>query len=312
MRLITIAIIFLTAFAGVLQAQVAAPRINPAANVTLSVFNPAVLPWGGPSRIGLGLLDLEIESQPAIGTPQSAASGDGSTAQVRLVGSNAAFHAEFVSFSLDVEAAFGGGKLDADATYWGVGYQWGEAFSIGLGVESSKITLQTTTEELSLPVFGATLRIQEMILVGAALGTETVGDGTNELERSVFMAGAAWYSRDKMGGIHLEVYVQNTDSGADATTGQNADEESIVGYTAEVIFADYFLVGFQLIDRKVTDPTDPTGAGDTDNQETIFTAGWVDSQGLSFVLTASSDEETDAAQDVTENSALTVSVAYAF
>lgn len=126
------------------------------------------------------------------------------------------------------------------------------------------------------------------------------------------MAGAALYSRDKMGGMHLEVYIESKDAEIDTATGLSVDERSTIGFTAEVIFAEYFLAGFQLIDTEVTDPTDPTGASDTDNQEAIFTVGWVDSQGLSYVLSASGDEETDGTQSVTETSSLILSLAYAF
>ncbi len=57
MRILSIAIVALLAFAGALQAQIAAPRLNPTIPVSQSAFNPAVLSWGGPSRVGGGLFD---------------------------------------------------------------------------------------------------------------------------------------------------------------------------------------------------------------------------------------------------------------
>ena len=58
MRFLLLSIAALLALAGGLQAQVAAPRLNPVAIesavaiFTPSPFNPATLPWSGPSRIG--------------------------------------------------------------------------------------------------------------------------------------------------------------------------------------------------------------------------------------------------------------------
>ncbi|MEE8434785.1 MAG: hypothetical protein V3S64_08365, partial [bacterium] len=73
-------------FAGAVQAQVAAPRLNP----IKSDSNPAVVPWSEASRVGVGF----IESSNKSGTPLTETStGEGFTGQFRFVGENFAFHA---------------------------------------------------------------------------------------------------------------------------------------------------------------------------------------------------------------------------
>ena len=127
LSIVSIAVIALLAFAGALQAQIAAPRLNPASLAPLLAFNPAVLPWGGPSRIGGGLVNLSSEiDTPGVGTFDFL-SGNGVMAQARLVGENFAFHAERLSISADVGTAFAppGNTVDIDLTLVGAAYQAG-------------------------------------------------------------------------------------------------------------------------------------------------------------------------------------------
>ena len=311
MRIIIIAIVALLSLAGVSQAQVAAPRINPAAFVAGSIFNPAVLPWGGPSRVGGGIIDVDVEDTSG-GATTPLADGDGIFAQVRLVGDNLAFHADMLDVSLDVEPAAGGGTVEFEESFIGIAYQWGDSFSIGVGVASGEDNIQGNIEESSLPLLGATLRLGDNMLVGGAAGTETVTEGPVDVERSVVMVGAALHSRDNMGGYHLEAYLDNRDSEENVGGGVTVDKEESVGLTAEVIFAENFLIGFELINTDITDPTDPTGANDLEVEETTVSLGWVKGQGLSFVVSSSTEEETDNAGNVTEFSSLLLAVAYSF
>ena len=317
MRILSIAIVALLAFAGALQAQIAAPMLNPATADSLKIslnrlnkpFNPAVLPWGGPSRVGAALLDMEIE-EPGTGT---IAEGDGFAAQVRLVGESFAFNAEIFSVSLDVPPTVvpGGSKIEVDSSSIGVAYQGGEVFSVGVGLEAYDLNFLGSTEEGSLPLLGATLRFGEIYFLGAAVGTETVKDVGGETDRSVVRVGAAVQSRDTDGGYHLEVFIDNSDS-AIGTAGPDVIEEEVVGLTAELVFGGGWLIGLEVLNTDVTDPSDPTGLSDLEVKERIISLGWAGSEGLAVVLSIIEEEETEGDGTVRNFDSLFLGAAWLF
>ncbi len=193
MRTLWLLIAALLAFAGAIHAQVAAPRLNPVIAESSRPFNapsnPATLPWSGPSRIGGGLLDLEVED--ATGT--QILEGDGKMLQARWVGENFAVAAEVLTS--DFEDVPPPGAFDFDAFLIGAAFQWGEVFSIGVGLESEELSFGTFSEQETLPVAGATLRLAEVIYLGVATGEATLEESvptfTEELDRTVTRLGEA-------------------------------------------------------------------------------------------------------------------------
>ena len=309
MRILSIAIVALLTLAGAVQAQVAAPMLNPA--LTPGSTNPAVLPWAGPSRVSVSVLDLEVEGTAGGGFPITG-SADGFAAQVRLVGENFAFQAEMLSLTIDATVGGTPGTFEQDATAISAAYQGGEVFSIGVGVESEEETDASggvsSTVESSLPVLGATLRLGEIYFLGAAVGTETVKDAGGEEDRSVIRIGAAVHSRDNDGGFHLEVFIENADS-ATGTLIDPVTKDETVGLTAEFVFGGGWLIGLGV---QSTDSTDAAGAAASEEKERIISVGWAPGEGLAVVLSLLDNEDTDAAGDTLKISGTILSVAWMF
>ena len=284
MRFLLLSIAALLALAGGPQALIAAPRLNPVAiESTVAIFspspfNPAVLPWSGPSRIGGAVAKVESDVTTA-GTTLPLGEGEGRMVQGRWVGETLAVSAEAFTRELDLDPlTFGPGTVEFDSSLVGVAFQVGEIFSLGAGRQSFELSGNSpdvTTR--TLPVAGATLRVREVIYLGAASGDETVEDiSTQEGDRTVTRFGVAYHWRDGDTGLHVEVYRQEIDAIATPIT---EEEQESVGFTVEVVFAN-ILIAFESFE---TESTDNTGAVTSEDKATTVSLGWAPSQGLAIV-----------------------------
>jgi hypothetical protein len=297
MRVLLTTIAILLAASTALQAQIAAPRLNPITPSIISASNPAVFVWGGPTRAGLGYFDMNLTDRPVGGPDTEIASGNGTQLQFDWVGESFAFHAETIAITLDLIPAIGGGTFEVDKDAIGAAYQAGGLFSIGAGLESGSISAQGFLEESSLPLLGGTLRLGEVFYLGAVLGTETVSDAAGDVDRSVQRLGIGVHSREGDFGYHVEVYQETSDSATNATTGTSADQEETSGWGVEVVLMGGLLLG---IESATTDDTSPAGvAGDVEDQ-TLVSVGWAGSEGLSIVLSVWNQEETATNGDINE------------
>lgn len=309
MRAIFIAFATLISITGSLQAQVAAPRLNAARSISFNLFNPAVLSWGGPSRVGVGFFDVDFDLETG-GLKLNLASGDGSFVQARYVGESFAFHAERISLDLDINPLFGVGTLNIDSSTFAGAYQAGGVFSFGIGQQTDSGNFNGPVDEDKLPLAGVTLVLGEVFYLGAAFGEETVEDGVNTVERSVNAAGAAFFSRGESFGYHLEFYSEKRDAAQDAVTGQTEPEENNTGVTAEVIFLGGLLLGYEVIDAEKTNP-DGTPGDEAEDATTFL--GWVGTEGLAVTASATTSESTaPITGNITRFEIFTVNVAWMF
>ncbi len=129
-------LVALVFFAGIAQAQIAAPLLNPvaieSAIVTpgrlLKAVNPAVLPWSGASRIGAAAADLKAEAIIS-GLTFDAGTGDGKVLQGRYVGENLAIGAE--AYNLELVDPGNGSTSDFSSSLVSVAFQFAEMISVG-------------------------------------------------------------------------------------------------------------------------------------------------------------------------------------
>lgn len=277
----------LTVFVGAVQAQVAAPRLNTTIAASQSVFNPAVLPWSGASRIGGGVFDSATES----GTPLTeTATGDGFMGQIRLVGENFAFHADMTTQTMKSTQA-GGGSSDTDSSLAAFAYQGGGIFSIGVALQQSSNVSTTSTIESSIPIAGISLRVGEKFFVGAAFGTESTDYGDPEFERPVFRAGVGLMSRGGDFAWHLEAYIENRDSDTDLTVPGTSitPKEETSGVTVEAVIFGGLLLGFESVS---TDYSIPSGLFSGKNDKTTISVGWAPTEGLNIAVFLQETENT--------------------
>ena len=308
MRILLTTIAILLAASTALQAQVAAPKLNPFSTSIITASNPATLVWGGPTRAGIGYIDMTMTDRPVGGPDVEQATGSGGLLQFDWVGESLAFHAEALAITLDLIPAFGGGSIDIDNTVLGAAFQVGEMFSIGAGLESDLVSGTGFEEEETLPLLGATLRLGEVFYLGAAAGTETFKDLTGEVDYSVQRLGVGLHSRDGDFGYHLDVYQQTSDS-ASNTTGTSVDEEETMGWVVEVVLMGGLLLG---IESSSTDETSPAGVAGDVVDHTMVSVGWAGSEGLSLILSVFEEETTDTAGNITEFAFTFLGVAWIF
>lgn len=297
MRVLLTTIAILLAGSTALQAQIAAPRLNPIAPSVISISNPAVFVWGGPTRAGIGYFDMIVTDRPAGGPDTEAASGSGAQLQFDWVGESFAFHAEAVDISLDIIPAFGGGAFDLKSDSLGAALQVGGLFSLGAGLESFSLSISGSFEEESLPLLGGTLRLGEVFYLGAAMGTGTYKDFNGEVEHSVERLGIGLHSRETSFGYHLEIFHELSDSAFDLNTGTSVNKEDTLGWTVEVVLMGGLLLG---IESATIDFTGPFGAAGGKQEQTTVTLGWAGPEGLSLVLSVWDMEESDTAGNITE------------
>ncbi len=306
MRYPWLALAALMTFTSLAHAQIAAPRLNPLVLESFNPFNPAVLPWGGPSRIGAGVVDVEAK-ETISGVTSTTFSGDGLMAKAHLVGETFAFGAEIVK--LDIEDA-SGVKADAELVLAGLAAQFGDTFSLGVGKQGDSFKIQGFEENFDLTVFGGTLRLGEVFYIGVATGTENVefsfGGVSVDEDRTVTRAGVAYHTRNTSGGLHLEAYKETVDP---ITTPFSEDEEDTTGIALEVVFSGILIV----IEAINTEFIDSLGDVVGEEDETIVSLGWVPESGLNVVVSAMESEDTETATGDTEVvDLLTVAVGWSF
>jgi len=292
--------------AGTAAAQVAAPSLNPTPTLSFAPGNPAVLPWDGPSRVGIAYGKRE---QDVPGAPVSpVAEGDVTSLNAQWVGETFAAGAAIVSLTDDVDPLFGGGQSTIDAQVWGVAAQFAETYTMGLAYEKVTIVgppVAPGDETETTPLFGGTARFGAFY-VGISGGTGTREDNLSppdEVQRAMRNYGLAYYWREKGAAVHAEYYRGQRDAAVDLVSGYNTDEEVISGFTLEAIYSD-FLFGYQSQSNELTDFL---GAAVNSQDLTTITLGYVPAPGWSFVV-AQFDHDTFDAAGVSQGSASTTSV----
>ncbi len=294
MRQIWLIAVALLVMAGAVQAQVAAPRLNPHAvegtrvtpNQVLKAFNPAVLAWNGPSRIGIMVKDLEGTDHQG-GTKTPAVTGDGQVFQGRFVGDIVAFSAEVYHMDLD-DLGGGSGTFTFDGLTLALSFRIGDVISLGIGQQSGNFAFVTGDESQSMPSAGLTVRLGGLLYLGAAAGTETLDRTTAEADRSVSQVGVALHSDMEGSGYHLEVYKHNAAAIDDPLFGTE-DEVDTTAFTAEVKFADLLLS----VEQYKSEAVDTGGIVQEEVKETVATVGWVPMPGFMITAGLVKEKETD-------------------
>ena len=316
LSIVSIAVITLLAFAGALQAQIAAPRLNPATlesprfspNRLNKALNPAVLPWSGPSRIGAAITSMDVTDTS--GGVTTTVEGDGTILQGRFVGENFAIGAEF--YQIDTNAPAGGGPPpEFESTMIALAYQFGELFSVGFSRQESIFPDSAGDSSETLPQLGATLRLGEVFFLGLARGDESVqrGGGGGSGDRAVTHVGVGYHWREGDRGAHIELYRQSAE-GINNPPSITEDEVEAVGFSAEFVFAN-ILVGIESFQSENTDATSGVLLDETD--ETTLSVGWVPEQGLSLTANFVEEERTDKfSGDITLIETLILGLAWLF
>jgi hypothetical protein len=283
MRLILIALAALLLGATTAAAQVAAPLVNPVPVFTSAPGNPATQSWDMPSRIGasVGRFDFEVPPAPNL-------KGDSKLAQAQYVGERFAFGALAGQLKGDDGA---GNSIKIDFSAVGAAVQFGQWISLGIAQESNKQDFGGGgggVEKETLPLGGVTVRLADVLFLGAAGGTATVDKGGNSMDRGVIRYGLGYRWQDKSGAFHLEAFKEHRDGVATPT---NVDEEATAGFTLEARIG-WFLIGYNSVDTDVT----PGSGGPTVNRKLKTTSlGYVPEQGLSIVAASTEQESTPGA-----------------
>jgi len=301
---LTLIVVF-TCWAAV-QAQVAAPNLNPLQLNPTSAWNPAVLSWDGPSRIGGSYVDASMDFSTTGFSLDDAIVGDGNALHLRLIGESLAFGADYWVVNMEIDQTLGGGDAEFGNTTVGVSFQIGETFSIGGGQESGDAKFGTDFSADTLPIVGATLRLGGTFYLGFATGTETTEEEDTSIpgsfgegDRTVTRFGVAYQMRDGANGLHVEVWREEGD--AINTAALTVGSEESTGVTVEVVFAN-ILIGFESISIEEVDPA--TGSVDGEENITNIAIGWVPMEGLQIVASLLESEKID----ITNNQILTFNI----
>jgi hypothetical protein len=291
MRMIVLALAALLAAAGVASAQVAAPTLNPVPTVSQGPGNPGVLPWDGPSRIGVSYGDIKAEQPGAPVNPVG--KGHETAVQVEYVGSTFAAAARAQEIKLDIDPSLGGGTLRASGSFVGIAGQIGGIAAVGVAQEMEKNNDPSQDSVETLPLIGATVRLGGVFYLGAATGQATVQDHvvspTDEVKRRVSRMGIGLNWRDKDRGVHLEAYQAQRDAKASTTSTLQARKSEVSGGAVEVLFAKV-LVSFEGQTEKTEDAA---GAPKDLNKGRTASLGYVPMAGLAVVLSGFSIENSD-------------------
>ncbi len=302
----------LVGLAGAAQAQVAAPRLNPAAIESFIVtpnrlnkpFNPAVLPWSGSSRIGAALTDLEAVDTIG-GVSTLGAEGDGKMVHGRFVGENFAIAGEVYQMDL----GFQGSSADFEGAMIAAALQFGGVVAVGASRQNAEFIDPTSTSSETLTLIGATLRIGEAFYFGAASGDETFEQGGGEADRSVSQFGVAYHTRDGESGVHLEVFRQMVDLIDDPVAGITEDEVESDAFTVEFIFSN-ILLGLEAI---MSEATDNAGVLQEETDLITVSLGWAPEEGLSIVASLMNEEQMDVTTgDITDIDTVIVAAAWSY
>ena len=325
MRILLMAVAAVLAIAGTAAAQVAAPSLNPTPTLSLApisspnlIFipapaNPAVLPWDGPSRIGAAYGTNKLTDVAGIPV-DPVAKGKATGVLAEGVGEMFAAAVQVNSVNQDINPAFVTGSLETKVQRIGLAVQFGKRISVGIGSESveNKDTSVGSDFEEAAVMGGVTVRLGEVIYLGAAGGTATVEDKVSmeQVKRNVTQYGVAYLWRDKERGAHVEVYHAQRPAKRFPSTVGAAAANDINGFTVEVMFAR-LLLGYSAQTDK---SKDDVGAPLEKNSVSTVTLGYDMAPGWAFVLSKYDGKSDDAAAGTTnfKTSGTNLGVAYQF
>ncbi|MCZ6534292.1 MAG: hypothetical protein O7A08_15180, partial [SAR324 cluster bacterium] len=268
-------ITLLALLAGTVQAQVAAPPLQPLFGGTTD--NPAAMQWAGYSFAGGAVFSGDQTATDSAGAPIPAAAADvdAALAELRVVFDSFSFGATVVNFE------FKGSGFAGESTETAVGFAFliGDMFSFGLGVENAedKETFggPVIITEFSLPVAGISVRLGEVIFLGVSGGTETATGNffTGEFKRNVRRAGVALYTAPGNFQTHLEVYAEARDPFVTSATDFSNDTK-LTGMMAEILWGSFLLaVNATSETEKGFDSADTPPQEDLEIKATIVTVG---------------------------------------
>lgn len=295
-------------FASAVQAQVAAPRLNSIIPEAPDAFNPATLPWSGPSRVGSQLMYESTKEATVNDVTTTTGEGEGKyNVQGRYVGETFALSAE----ALKIDSTFPNvsSTMVDEASMVNAAVLLGDMFSIGVGQQNSNHFVDDTDAVILAPVpatwevdsallqVGLTAQLFEGFFLGGSAGTDTITHtattstgfyASEEQDRSVKRMGVAYFARDGDGGFHLEAYkeIKEFVEFTDADLGIE-EEIDTTGVVLEVVFAN-ILLGVESIGSEFSDAT--SVAWELTDQ--AFSIGWVPEEGFSVTATVRQAETT--------------------
>ncbi len=317
MRTLLMALAAVLATAGIAAAQVAAPSLNPTPQLSFDLApNPAVVPWDGPSRVGAAYGNVKFDDPVNTPALNPDAKGHSLALLAQVVGSRVGAAIHYSKLTLDVDPSAGGGSQEQTDLLAQVGAQFGQRFSLGIGLDSGKKTDSSgKNEEDTTPLAGATLRLGEVVYLGAAFGSQTAKNKavapTQQVKRDVTQYGIAYHWREKERGVHVEAFRAYAPAKADpAAPTISLDESRISGGTVEAVLAN-ILLGYATSSEKAMDPA---GVQKDSTQTTTISLGYVPAPGLAIVANRFSRRNFTPATGVTigQASGLDVGVAMQF
>ncbi len=303
-RQILVVLFLLIATSHLAWGQVAAPPLIPG----FVPANPAVIQWETSSRIGAAVIDAESETNDTSTSTVTSGEFSGNLAGLLLSGDAVSFAAEGTKGDGSASNTF-----DAiDLTQYKIAgaFQIGEGLSLGAGQHVTEVTFEgifppvgTVILELEtdLKVGGISLRLGEIVFLGAAAGTEKLRqiatvpsfpafNSDNELDRNVRGIGVGLFD-DKGVRWHLEFYVIGREFAEDVSSGLFIEKSEEKSWILEVNAGGY-LLGFRSTTLEKTDETvSPAVVFEEEQQEVSL--GWVPEQGLSVVLLGRKTEGDD-------------------
>jgi hypothetical protein len=322
--------LFLAAFmaaAGIASAQIAAPSLNPTPTMSLQPLqtpspfikflptpvNPAVLPWDGPSRIGVTYGTAKVDSLLPV---DPALKGKASGVLAEAVGETFAAAIQLNTMTQDYDPAIVTGTFETKVQRIGLAAQFGKRISVGLGRETVGTTDTSfptaIDQEDTLTTGGITVRLGEMFYLGAASGSETIKDKQlgQEVKRNALQYGLAFLARDKERGAHIEIYHAQRPARLFPNAAPAAAENSVNGVTVEFMVAR-ILLGYATQKDKTKDDV---GVPLEINSVTTVTLGYDMAPGLALVVSRYGGENQNAGSGVVnfKNRGLNAGAAWQF
>lgn len=279
------------------QAQFAAPTLLPGAVTE----NPAVIQWGGPSIIGGAYIKGESE-QTDSANPATLDTGksDGYFVGFRLVGKSislAAHTAEFNGDNFSTEES----KFQFSAVALAIPI--GDSLTLGIGQEVGSVALQfqsgvqyNLNYDLTLPHGGFSLRLGNVLYLGASFGTESITasvkttpsvpalEAEAKWERDVRRYGVALYSGNGTK-WHLEFGATLKDAATDPVSGISIERNEERTGVFEVLAGGY-LFGIKSKKYEEIDETSSPAVIKVTETNKEVTLGWVPEKGWALVLAA--------------------------
>lgn len=315
MRTLVFSLAALLMAAGMAAAQVAAPSFNPTPTISLTTPNPAIAPWDGPSRIGASVGKLKFDDPITTPTVNPDATGNTTGLLAQYVGDMFAVGVAQSTIKIDFDASLGGGFAKSTGQVVQAGVQFAKRFSLGVSQELVKQTDSAGGNQENKTIWaGGTVRLADVVYLGAAYGSETQKDKAAnpqlQLDRKARKIGVAYESRDKDRGLHLEFYKTFAPAAADPTISFTADESDVTGGAVEFVVSRFFF-GYSQTKEKAKDIA---GVAKDSTTSKTLSLGFVPEQGLAIVLNHFANENNDPVTGVTTGkaSATDIGVAWMF